>query len=396
MMIIDTYIKCYYPSSTPTCQTNQLAFLFDLTETTNKDEFDQMKLLTKTLIWLLFNQTNIALSYYSDTFHLLNSFDEKTAAKSFEHLFDSIDGINQNLESSKRFSVAWPNAIHSIVTTIFRRRFILPVQFNTTIDEVPSNDTSDEDIYTDPYPLIYNDDEAIKTVLNITEEFAREKRSLKTPYDKSKHVLVILTSRSKYLYDYQAQHKQLADFISTVPLRIVVIDFNNLSNRKLTESMHSAFIHHAKYALASSPVYYNYIETYEELGDALYDNQLFNNYHRLCYPPEENLFKNNFTTTLIETDHRSIVDCPILTLFNQQKKNSTLKEKFEYTFYETSDQCFSGFVYRSLSDRNLYVQRISNGQWLINRVDPLLPSIISLQQKRSLTTTSTLSRKFLY
>ncbi|CAF3966151.1 unnamed protein product [Rotaria magnacalcarata] len=392
--ISNTYLKCYYLPSTSACQTNQLTFLFDLTETTNTEEFNEMKLLTKTLLWILFNQTNIALSYYSDTFHMINSFDEKTSARSFEHLFDSIDAINKQLESSKQISVPWTETIHNIVTRIFKRRLLLPVKLVDEIDEFKSlvNDTSDEEIYTEPYPLYYNDEKAIKTVLNITDDLFRGKRSFKKFYDKSNHVLVILTSRSKYLYDYRQQDKQLGEFIAAVPLRIVVIDFNKISNEKFSENIHSAFIHYALNALASSPTAYNYIETYEEFGDVIHGTQLFNHYHRLCHPPEQNLFKDNFTANLIETNDRSSTDCSLLTLFNSEKKNSTLKEKFDYTFYETTDQCFSSPVYRSLGDRNLYVQRTAQGRWLIIRVDPLLPSTMSIQQKFASTTTSTLSQ----
>ncbi|CAF0973097.1 unnamed protein product [Rotaria sordida] len=400
--VSNVYLKCYYPSSTSHCQTNQLAFLFDLTETTNKDEFNQMKLLTKTLIWLLYNQTNISLSYYSDTFHIINTFDKKTSIKSLEHLYDSIDTIDKHNENSKQFFVSWPETIHNIVTKIFKRRFLLPLNIINTTDEYQSlktnNSTNDDDdeIYTEPYPLIYSDEDAIKTILNITTYSYRKKRSLKKSYNKLNHVLVILTSRSKYLYDYKQQDKQLAKFIATVPLRIVVIDFNKISNQNLAQYIHSAFIHYAKYALVSSPINYNYIETYEELGDVIHGNQLFNYYHRLCYPPEENLFKNNFRTTLIETYDSSTMECTLLTLFNNKNNNSTLKKKFDYTFYETPDRCFSAPVYRSLGDRNLYIQKISNGHWLIIRVDPLLPSTMSIQQKFASTTTSTLEPEFFY
>ncbi|CAF4379142.1 unnamed protein product [Rotaria sp. Silwood2] len=391
-------LKCYYPSSTPVCQTHQLAFLFDLTETTNKNELDQMKLLTKTLIWLLYNQTNISLSYYSDRFHLIHSFDEKSSIKSLEHLYDSIDTLNKHNEKPKRFSVQWPEAIHSIVTKIFKRRFFLPLNIINSTGQYQSitDDSIDDEIYTEPYPLIYSDEHAIKTILNITTYPYRKKRSIKKSYDKSNNLLVILTSRSKYLYDYKQQDKQLTEFIASVPLRILVIDFNKISNKNQAEYIHSAFIHYAKYALASCPVTYNYIETYEELGDVIYGKQLFNHYHRLCYPPEENLFKNNFTTTLIETSDSSTIECTLLTLFNNENDNSTLKDKFDYTFYETPDSCFSAPVYRSLGDRNLYVQKISNGHWLIVRVDSLLPSTMTIQQKLASTTTSTLEPEFFY
>jgi hypothetical protein len=387
----DVYLKCYYPPSTSVCQTQQLTFLFDLTETTNNDEFHQMKLLTKTLIWLLYNQTKIALSYYRDTFYLINSFDTKT---SLEQLFDSIDILNQNIETPKRFSVQWFEAIHNVVTKIFKRRLLLPINILNSTEQYQSltNDSIDDDdeIYTEPYPLIYSDEHAIKTILNITTYRYREKRSIKTKYNISNHVLVILTSRSKYLYDYNQQDKRLAQFITSVPLRILVIDFNKISNKKIFESIHSAFIHNAKYALASLPVPYNYIET----NDVIHGNQLFDYYHRLCYSSEENLLIKNLTTILIETKDNSTIDCSLLTLFDNQNINSTLKEKFDYTFYQTSDRCFSAPVYRSLGDRNLYIQRISNGRWLIIRVDPLLPSTMSILQKFALTTTSTLSRKF--
>jgi hypothetical protein len=351
-----------------------------------------MKLLTKTLIWLLYNQTKIALSYYRDTFHLINSFDNQTSSKiSLEHLYDSIDILNQNNETPKRFSVQWFEAIHNVVTKIYKKRLLLPIkQINSTeLYQNQTNDTIDDEIYTEPYPLIYNDEHAIKTILNITTYLHKEKRSIKTQYNKLNHVLVILTSRSKYLYDYKKQDKQLAQFITSIPLRILVIDFNKISNKKISEYIHSAFIHNAKYALASLPLSYNYIETYDKSGDVIHGNQLFDDYHRLCYSSEENL-----TTNLIEINDSSTIDCSLLTLFNNQDINSTLKEKFDYTFYQTTDQCFSAPVYRSLGDRNLYVQRISNGRWLIIRVDPLLPSTMSILQKFASTTTSTLSRKF--
>jgi len=350
-----------------------------------------MKLLTKTLIWLLYNQTKIALSYYRDTFYLINSFDTKT---SLEQLFDSIDILNQNIETPKRFSVQWFEAIHNVVTQIFKRRLLLPINILNSTEQYQSltNDSIDDDdeIYTEPYPLIYSDEHAIKTILNITTYRYREKRSIKTKYNISNHVLVILTSRSKYLYDYNQQDKRLAQFITSVPLRILVIDFNKISNKKISESIHSAFIHNAKYALASLPVPYNYIET----NDVIHGNQLFDYYHRLCYSSEENLLMKNLTTILIETKDNSTIDCSLLTLFDKQNINSTLKKKFDYTFYQTSDRCFSAPVYRSLGDRNLYIQRISNGRWLIIRVDPLLPSTMSILQKFASTTTSTLSRKF--
>ena len=356
-----------------------------------------MKLLTKTLIWLLYNQTKIAISYYRDTFHLINSFDNKTSSKSLEHLFDSIDTINKHLETPKRHSVHWSEAIHSVVTQIYKRRFLLPLHIINSTDQYQSltNDTIDDEVYTEPYPLIYSDEDAIKTILNITAYGRIEKRAIKPKFDKSNHVLVILTSRSKYLYDYKQRDKRLAQFTTSVPLRILVIDFNKLSNKKIAEYIHSAFIHNAKYALASPPVTYNYIETYEQPDDAIHSNQLFEHYHRLCYPPpEENPLRISFTTNLIETNDSSIIDCSLLTLFYNPNKNLTLKEKFEYTFYQTSDQCFSAPVYRSLGDRNLYVQRTSNGRWVIIRVDPLLPSTWSIQQKFASTTTSTLPRKF--
>jgi hypothetical protein len=356
-----------------------------------------MKLLTKTLIWLLYNQTKIAISYYRDTFHLMNSFDNKTSSKSLEHLLDSIDTINKNLETPKRYSVQWSEAIHSVATQIFKRRFLLPLTIINSTDryQSPTNDSLDDEVYTEPYPLIYSDEHAIKTILNITDFPHKEKRSIKTKYEKSNHVLVILTSRSKYLHDYKQRDKRLAQFITSVPLRILVIDFNKISNKKIAEHIHSAFIHNAKYALASPPAAYNYIETYEQPDDPIHSNQLFDHYQRLCYPPEENFsMNNNLTTSLIETNESSIMDCLLLTLFYNQKKNATLKEIFDYTFYQTSDQCFSASVYRSLGDRNLYVQRISNGRWMIIHVDPLLPSTWSILQQFASTTTSTLPREF--
>jgi len=358
-----------------------------------------MKLLTKTLIWLLYNQTQIALSYYRDRFYLINSFDNKTSLKSLEYLYDSIDILNENIETPKRFSVQWFEAIHNVVTQIFKRRLLLPININNTTEEYQSKtnnsiDDDDDEVYTEPYPLIYSDEHAIKTILNITTFLYREKRSIKfnNKYNKLNHVLVILTSRSKYLYDYKQQDKYLSQFIKSIPLRIIVIDFNKISNKKLSEYIHSAFIHNAKYALSSLPVLYNYIETYDKKGDVIHGNQLFDHYHRLCYS-----FENNLTTNLIEiNDNNSTMDCSLLTLFYNQNINSTLKEKFDYTFYQTLDQCYSAPVYRSLGDRNLYVQKISNGRWVIIRVDPLLPSTMSIQQKFALTTTSTLSRMFLF
>ncbi|CAF3720735.1 unnamed protein product, partial [Adineta steineri] len=395
--ISNVQIKCYYQLSNSTCQTQQLSFLFDLTESTTNDEFHQMKLLTKTLIWLLYNQTKIALSYYHDTFHLINTFNNKTSSKSLEHLYDSIDAINKHADIPKRFSVQWIDAIHNIVTQIFKRRLLIPLEKINLIDEYQSNtnDTIDEDdeddVYTEPYPLIYSDELAIKTILNITTYPHKEKRSIDMKSTRMNHVIIILTSRSKNLYDYKQRDKRLAQFIASVPIRILVIDFNKISNKKLSEYIHSAFIHNAKYSLVSAPVTYNYIETYEELGDAIFGNQLFNHYNRLCDVIEENDFIQNFTTNLIETNVSKTIECPLLTLMNNQNMYATLKEKFDYTFYQTIDRCFSAPVYRSLGDRNLYVQRISNGQWFIIHVDPLLPSTMSIQQKFALTTTSTLA-----
>lgn len=346
-----------------------------------------MKLLSKTLIWLLYNQTKIALSYYRDTIHLINTFDNKTSLKNLEYLFDSIDILNQNIDLPKRSSVQWIEAIHNIVTKIYKRRLLLPTY---SINSTETNDTIDDEIYTEPYPLIYSDEDAIKTILNITIEHNREKRSIKNSYNKLNHLLVILTSRSKYLYDYKKQDKRLAEFVSSLPLRILVIDFNKLSNKRIFEYFHSAFIPNAKYTLSSLPSTYNYIETYEKFGDVIHGNQLFDHYQRLCYSSE-----NNLTTNLIEIkDTLTTDDCSLLTLFNNYHKNSTLKEIFDYTFYQTPDRCFSAPVYRSLGDRNLYVQRITNGRWLIVHVDPLLPSTMSILQKLASTTTTTLPRKF--
>ena len=374
-------MKCYYPPSTSTCQTQQLTFLFDLTESTSNEEFNQMKLFTKTLVWLLYNQTKIALSYYRDTFHLVNSFDNKTSLKSLEHLFDSIDTINQNSQLPKRVSVRWPEAIQSVVTQIYKRRLLLPVPKINVTDLFPpnTNDSLEDEVYTEPYPLVVSDEHAVKTILNITTYRYRDRRSIKTKHNPLHHLLVILTSRSKNLYDYKQSDRRLAQFISSVPIRIVVADFNQLSNKKFAEYIHSAFIHNAKYALASLPVPYNYIE----VSDQFYDH-----YHRLCYP-----LKDNITTVLIETKDNYTPDCSLITLFDNSNTNSSLKEKFEYTFYQTVDQCFSASVYRSLADRNLYIQKVANGRWVMIYVDPLLPSTMTLQQKLALSSTSTLSRK---
>ncbi|UJR31638.1 hypothetical protein I4U23_019120 [Adineta vaga] len=394
----NVHLKCYDPPSLPSpCQTRQLTFLFDLTELTTDNEFHQMKLLTKSLIWLLYNQTQIALSYYRDTFHLIHSFDNQTSSKSLEHLFDSVDAINKQLETPKRFAVRWAEAIHNVATKIFKRRLLLPINIINSTDQYQSstNDTIDDEVYTEPYPLIYSDDLAILTILNITTKPYREKRSIKTKYDRRNHVLVILTSRSKDLYDYKERDRRLAQFVASVPLRIVVIDFNKISNKKTAEYMHSAFVHNAKYALVSQPLTYNYIETYEELGDAVHGNQLFDHYHRLCQTIDESLFNQNFTTTIMETNVLSTVECSLLTLSDNQDLSSTLKEKFDYTFYQTTDRCFYAPVYRSLADRNLYAQRISNGRWVIIRVDPLLPSIMTIERRLALTTTSTLPPEFI-
>lgn len=390
----DVRLKCYYPPSTLPCQTEKLTFLFDLTETSHNEEIMQMKLLAKTLIWLLYNQTRIALSSYRDTFRLISSFDNQTSSKSLEHLFDSIDTINENLPNSKRFTVRWSDVLHQIVTRIYKRRLLLPVpSINNATEYLHSstNDSIDDEIYTEPYPLIYSDEHAIKTILNITTYPQREKRAIQTRYDPSNHVLLILTARSKYLYDYQSQDRRLAQFISSVPLRIVVLDFHAQSNRQTAEHVHSAFIQNAKYALASLPVPYNYIERYRTAGDTVHGEQLFDHRQRLCFPPS----KDNFTTVIIETKFSS--GCSLLTLFDQQlDRNATLKDRFDYTFYQTFDQCFIAPVYRSLADRNLYVQRTENGRWLIVRVDPLLPSTMILQKRLALTSTSTLSRKILH
>ena len=392
---LDIQLKCYRSPSISNCQTEQLTFFFDLTQTTTNKELQQMKLLTKTLIWLLFNQTNIALTYYHHAIQLINTFDNQTSSKSLEYLYDSIDALNQNTDVPKRSNVRWSEALPTIVTKIYKRHFILPTISRVDQSLVQTNDSMEDEIYTEPYPLFYNDDEAIKTILNITTYIEREKRSLDTKYNRLNHLLVILTSRSKYLYDYQNQDRRLAQFISLLPLRILVIDFNQMSNKKFAEHIHSAFIHNTKYALASLPVPYNYIETYENYGDTIHGQQLFDHYQRICYPREDNHTSVIIeTTTTTTTNERSKSDCTLLTLNFNQETDLILRNKFEYTFYPTTDQCYSAIVYRSLADRNLYAQRKANGQWIIVRVDPLLPSVVSLQQQFSLTTTSTLPCKY--
>lgn len=381
-------MKCYYPPSTLPCQTEKLTFLFDLTQTSNDEEINQMKLLAKTLIWLLYNQTRIALSSYRDTFHLISSFDNQTSSKSLEHLFDSIDNINANRPNSKRFAVRWSDALQQIVTRIYKRRLLLPVPIlnSTDLPISSTNDSIDDEIYTEPYPLVYSDEHAIKTILNITTYLHREKRAIQPRYDPSNHVLLIFTSRSKSLYDYKSSDRRLAQFISSVPLRIVVLDCHQQSNRQTAEYVHSAFLHNAEYALASLPVPYNYLERHQATGDVIHGEQLFDHRYRLCFPS-----KDNRTAVLIETKFTS--DCALLTIFDRQDSQASLKEKFEYTFYQTFDQCSLAPVYRSLADRNIYAQRTDNGRWLIIRVDPLLPSTRILQQQLASTTTSTLSRK---
>ena len=397
MTTIDVHLKCYYASlpSSP-CHTRQLAFLFDLTETTTDQEFHQMKLLTKSLIWLLYNQTQIALSYYRDTFHLMHSFDNQTSSKSLEQVFDSIDALNKQLETPKRFTVRWAEAIHNVATQIFKRRLLLPMSVINSTDQYQSstNETTDDEVYTEPYPLIYSDDLAILTILNITTEPYRDKRSINTKHDRSNHVLILLTSRSKDLYDYKQRDRRLAQFVASVPLRIMVVDFNKLSDRRVAEYIHSAFVHSAKYALVSPPATYNYIETYEKFGDAVHGNQLFDHYDRLCQTIDEPVLNQNYTSNIIEADVRSTVECSLLTLSDNQDMSSSLKEKFDYTFYQTNDRCFSAPVYRSLGDRNIYAQKIPNGRWVIINVDALLPSTMTVQQRLALTTTSTLARKF--
>ena len=391
----DVRLKCYYPPATSSCQTEKLTFLFDLTETSHSEEIMQMKLLAKSLIWLLHNQTRIALSSYSDRFQLISSFDNQTSSKSLEHLFDSIDTINANLPNPRRFAVRWSDVLHQITTRIYKRRLLLPVpsiNINATDSSSHSstNDSIDDEIYTEPYPLIYSDEHAIKTILNITTYPQRKKRASQNRYDPANHVLLVFTSRSKYLYDYKSQDRRLAQFTSSVPLRIVVLDFHSQSNRQTAEHIHSAFVQNAKYALASLPVPYNYLERYTAAGDVVHGEQLFDHRQRLCFPSKE----NNFTTVIIETKFSS--GCSLLTLFDQQDRNATLKERFDYTFYQTFDQCFIAPVYRSLADRNIYAQRTENGRWLIIRVDPLLPSTMILQKRLALTTTSTLSRRILH
>ncbi|CAF1336856.1 unnamed protein product [Adineta ricciae] len=392
----NVHLKCYYASSPPSpCQTRQLAFLFDLTETTTDQEFHQMKLLAKSLIWLLYNQTQIALSYYRDTFHLMHTFDNQTSSKSLEQLFDSIDALNKRLETPKRFTVRWAEAIHNVATRIFKRRLLLPMNVINSTDQYQSsaNETTDDEVYTEPYPLIYSDDLAILTILNITTEPYRDKRSIKTKHDRRNHVLIMLTSRSKDLYDYKQRDRRLAQFVASVPLRIMVVDFNKLSDRKVAEYIHSAFVHSAKYALVSPPATYNYIETYEKFGDAVHGNQLFDHYDRLCQTIDELLLIQNHTSNIIEAD-RFTVECPLLTLSDNQDISSSLKEKFDYTFYQTTDRCFFAPVYRSLGDRNIYAQKIQTGRWVIINVDPLLPSTMTVRQRLALTTTSTLAPEF--
>jgi hypothetical protein len=353
-----------------------------------------MQLWTKTLTWLLYNQTRIALASYRDTFHLVHSFTNSTSASaSLEHLFDLIDTINAHQETLQRVSVPWPKAIQSVITQIFKRRFLLPIApLNTTEQNTSmANDSMEEEIYTEPYPLVYNDDHAIKTILNISAIAERPKRAIKTKYNRDNHVLVILTTRSKSLYDYTQREQRLAALIASVPLRVVTIDFNTISNRKVAENTHSAFIDHAKHALASLPIGHNYIDTFEERGDALHGNQLFDHYDRLCHSADE---RTRMSSSLVESSPNAMIDCPLITLLDTKKSNATLKEKTEYTFYQTADQCFSAPVYRSIGDRNLYLQRIANGRWFIIRVDPLLPApVIIGQRSPSTTTTSTFARK---
>ena len=352
-----------------------------------------MQSWTKTLTWLLYNQTRLALASYRDTFHLVHSFANSTSASSsLEHFFDSIDTINVHQDRLQRVSVPWPKAIQSVVTQIFKRRFLLPITPLNVTDQNASiaNDSMEEEIFTEPYPLVFNDEHAIKTILNISAIAERPKRAVKAKYNRDNHVLVILTTRSKSLYDYTQREQRLAALIASVPLRVMTIDFNAISNRKVAEAAHSAFMDHAKHALASVPVAHNYIETFEERGDALHGNQLYNHYDRLCHSAEE---RTETTSSLVETGPNAMIGCPLITLLDSKKSNATLKEKTEYTFYQTADQCFSAPVYRSISDRNLYLQRISNGRWFIIRVDPLLPASVIVGQRLPSTTTSTFARK---
>ena len=353
-----------------------------------------MQSWTKSLIWLLYNQTRIAVASYRDTFHLVQGFTNSTSPSSLEHLFDSIETINTHQGTLQRVSVPWSKAIQSVVTQIFKRRFLLPVAPLNVTDHSASttNDSMEEEIYTEPYPLVYNDEQAIKTILNISTILERPKRASKARYNRDNHVLVILTTRSKSLYDYTSRDQRLAALIASVPLRVVTVDFNPISNRKVAEGIHSAFMDHAKHALASVPIAHNYIEMFEERGDALHGNQLFNHHDRLCHSAEE---KTRTTSNLVEASPSGTIDCPLITLLDNRQSNATLKERTEYTFYQTAEQCFSAPVYRSISDRNLYLQRISNGRWFIIRVDPLLPAPMIVGQQSPSTTTSTFARKCL-
>lgn len=348
------------------------------------------------MIWLLYNQTSIALSSYRDRFQLIHSFDNQSSGEDLEHLFDSIDTINRYPSSDRRISVPWIDAIHQVVTKIFKRRFLLPIAPKnfTEIDAHLGNESSEEDIYTEPYPLVVNDDEAIKTVLNISNlPPERKRRQATTEYNPAEHVLVILTARSRTLFDYTRREEKLARWIKTVPLRVIVMDFHQISNRRTAEYVHSAFFDQAKLALASAPVRYNFIHTWVETGDPLHGYQLWDHHRRLCSPPP---VSPQWNSTLIERRSNAVLtSCSLITLFQPNSDTPlTLKDRLEYTFYQTTDQCFSAPIYRSLSERNLYLQRISNGKWLVIRVDPLLPSS-TVKQRKSSTTTSTLPRKFL-
>ena len=343
-----------------------------------------MQSWSKILIWLLYNQTQIALSSYSDTFRLVKKFEKRT----LEHLYDLIDTIDGDEEErGRRSSVPWYDVIHRIVTTMFHRRLLLPLEPVEQIDKtlMAINESSEEMIYTEPYPLIVDDDQAIKTLLNISTLINRTRRAIEHVIPRSKQVLVILTSRAKSLYDYTKKERRLSEWIATVPVRIVVVDFHRLSNRHTAESVHSMLIHQAKYALASFPFSWNYINAFEDADDLLHGEQLFVHYDRLCNEFNETKSSSKF----IEMKTNTIGVCPLISFSLFNKGNQFVHS----LFYQTDDQCFSSFVYRSLGDRNLYMQRLSNGPWVVTRVDPLLPSSWTRIEEMKLISTTTMHRR---